>query len=129
MPTSGNGAASESALAPGVAARLRRDRDGLVPAIVRQYDTGDVLMLAWMDDEALHRTLTTGRATYWSRSRREYWVKGDTSGHVQWVKEVRLDCDADTLLVKVDQVGPACHTGTRTCFDDGLLDAVVGEAP
>ena len=78
-------------------------------------------MLGWMDDEALARTLTTGRATYWSRSRQEYWVKGDTSGHVQWVKEVRLDCDGDTLLVKVDQVGAACHTGDRTCFDADLL--------
>ena len=108
-------------LDPAIAARLTRNDAGLVPAVVQQYDTGEVLMLGWMDDEALHRSLTTGRATYWSRSRREYWVKGDTSGHVQWVKEVRLDCDADTLLVKVDQVGPACHTGTRTCFDDGLI--------
>ena len=78
-------------------------------------------MLGWMDDEALHRTLTTGRATYWSRSRQEYWVKGETSGHVQWVKEVRLDCDGDTLLVKVDQEGAACHTGDRTCFDADVL--------
>jgi phosphoribosyl-AMP cyclohydrolase len=78
-------------------------------------------MLGWMDDEALHRTLTTGRTTFWSRSRGEYWVKGETSGHRQHVKEVRLDCDGDTLLVTVDQEGPACHTGTRTCFDDGLL--------
>ena len=75
-------------------------------------------MVGWMDDEALHRTLTTGRATFWSRSRQEYWVKGETSGHRQRVKEVRLDCDGDTLLVKVDQEGPACHTGARTCFDD-----------
>ena len=74
-------------------------------------------MVGWMDDEALHRTLTTGRATFWSRSREEYWVKGETSGHRQWVKEVRLDCDGDTLLVTVDQEGPACHTGDRTCFD------------
>jgi phosphoribosyl-AMP cyclohydrolase len=74
-----------------------------------------------MDDEALHRTLTTGRATYWSRSRGEYWVKGETSGHRQHVVEVRLDCDGDTLLVKVDQEGPACHTGARTCFDADLL--------
>ena len=78
-------------------------------------------MVGWMDDAALHRTLTTGRTTFWSRSRQEYWVKGETSGHRQWVREVRLDCDGDTLLVKVDQEGPACHTGTRTCFDDGLL--------
>jgi len=108
-------------LDPVIAERLKHTAEGLVPAVVQQHDSGEVLMLGWMDDEALHRTLTTGRATYWSRSRREYWVKGDTSGHVQWVKEVRLDCDADTLLVKVDQVGPACHTGTRTCFDDGLI--------
>ncbi|MEU5703209.1 phosphoribosyl-AMP cyclohydrolase [Streptomyces aurantiacus] len=112
-----------SGLDPEIAARLRRGADGLVPAIAQQYDTGEVLMLGWMDDEALHRTLTTGRCTYWSRSRQEYWVKGDTSGHFQWVKSVALDCDADTVLVKVDQIGAACHTGDRTCFDaDVLLD-------
>ncbi len=110
-------------LDPAVAARLKRDEHGLVAAIVQQYDTGEVLMLGWMDDEALHRTLTTGRATYWSRSRQEHWVKGETSGNRQWVREVRLDCDGDAVLVKVDQEGPACHTGTRTCFDDGLLPA------
>ncbi len=114
-----------TALDPAIATRLKRADDatgrGLVAAIAQQHDTGEVLMLGWMDDEALHRTLTTGRATYWSRSRQEYWVKGDTSGHVQLVKEVRLDCDGDTLLVKVDQVGAACHTGARTCFDEGLL--------
>ena len=108
-------------LDPAIATRLKRSVDGLVPAVVQQHDTGEVLMLGWMDDEALHRTLTTGRATYWSRSRQEYWIKGETSGHRQWVKEVRLDCDGDTLLVKVDQEGPACHTGDRTCFDSGLL--------
>ncbi|MFI6032598.1 phosphoribosyl-AMP cyclohydrolase [Streptomyces sp. NPDC051315] len=108
-------------LDPEIAARLKRSPDGLVPAIAQQYDTGEVLMLGWMDDEALHRTLTTGRCTYWSRSRREYWVKGDTSGHFQWVKSVALDCDADTVLVKVDQVGAACHTGARTCFDADVL--------
>ncbi|WP_447645654.1 phosphoribosyl-AMP cyclohydrolase [Nocardioides zeae] len=106
-----------SSLAPEIAARLKRTADGLVPAVVQQHDTGEVLMLGWMDDEALARTLGTGRATYWSRSRREYWVKGETSGHRQWVKDVRLDCDGDTLLVKVDQEGAACHTGDRTCFD------------
>jgi phosphoribosyl-AMP cyclohydrolase len=84
-------------------------------------------MLAWMDDEALHRTLTTGRATYWSRSRQEYWVKGESSGNVQWVKSVSLDCDGDAVLVQVDQVGPACHTGERICLAaGGQLDAVVG---
>jgi len=77
--------------------------------------------VAWMDDEALHRTLTSGRATYWSRSRGSYWVKGNTSGHVQLVTEVRLDCDGDALLVVVDQAGAACHTGDRTCFDADLL--------
>lgn len=110
-----------SALDPTIAARLKRNDAGLVPAVVQQHDTGEVLMLGWMDDEALHRTLTTGRGTFWSRSRNEYWVKGETSGHRQHVVEVRLDCDGDTLLVKVDQEGPACHTGDRTCFDSGLL--------
>jgi phosphoribosyl-AMP cyclohydrolase len=108
-------------LDPEIAGRLKRDGQGLVAAVVQQHDTGEVLMLGWMDDEALRRTLTTGRTTFWSRSRSEYWVKGETSGHRQWVKEVRLDCDGDALLVKVDQEGPACHTGSRTCFDDDLL--------
>jgi len=108
-------------LDPDIAARLKRTAEGLVPAVVQQHDTGEVLMLGWMDDEALHRTLTTGRGTFWSRSRQEYWVKGETSGHRQHVVEVRLDCDGDTLLVKVDQEGPACHTGARTCFDADLL--------
>jgi phosphoribosyl-AMP cyclohydrolase len=106
-----------AALDPAIAAQLRRNAQGLVPAVVQQYDSGEVLMLAWMDDEALRRTLTTGRATYWSRSRAEYWVKGATSGNFQEVKSVALDCDGDTVLVKVDQSGPACHTGTHTCFD------------
>ena len=111
----------DSSLDPAISARLRHTAEGLVPVVVQQHGSGEVLMLAWVDDEALSRTIDTGRATYWSRSRREYWVKGDTSGHVQWVKEVRLDCDGDTLLVLVDQQGAACHTGTRTCFDDGLI--------
>ncbi|HEX4190437.1 MAG TPA: phosphoribosyl-AMP cyclohydrolase [Marmoricola sp.] len=110
-----------TSLDPAIAARLKRNDAGLVPAVVQQHDTGEVLMLGWMDDEALHRTLTTGRGTYWSRSRREYWVKGETSGHAQHVVEVRLDCDGDTVLVKVDQEGPACHTGDRTCFEADLL--------
>lgn len=105
----------------GVLARLTRDGAGLVPVVAQQWDTGEVLMLAWMDDEALRRTLATGRATYWSRSRLAYWVKGESSGHAQHVREVRLDCDADTVLLKVDQVGPACHTGDRCCFDAGLV--------
>lgn len=130
MSTTSTGPAvpGTTALDPAVASRLKHDAAGLVTAIVQQHDTGEVLMLGWMDDEALHRTLTTGRATYWSRSRQEYWVKGDTSGHVQWVHEVRLDCDGDALLVKVDQVDAACHTGDRTCFDADLL-AAPGGAP
>jgi phosphoribosyl-AMP cyclohydrolase len=116
-------------LDPKIADRLKRNADGLVPAIAQQYDTGEVLMLAWMNDEALHRTLTTGRATYWSRSRQEYWVKGETSGHQQWVKEVALDCDGDALLVLVDQVGAACHTGDRTCWDADVLDSAEGTPP
>jgi len=117
-----------TALDPAIAALLKRDDDGLVPAVIQQHDTGEVLMLGYMDDEALRRTLTEGRVTFWSRSRAEYWRKGDTSGHVQWVKAVRIDCDGDTILVQVDQVGAACHTGDRTCFDARLLPAVVGTA-
>jgi phosphoribosyl-AMP cyclohydrolase len=111
-PDTGTG----TVLAADVAALLRHDPAGLVAAVVQQHDTGEVLMLAWMDDEALRRTLTTGRATYWSRSRGEYWVKGETSGNRQWVRDVRLDCDGDALLVLVDQEGPACHTGERSSF-------------
>lgn len=118
--------ADVTALDPAIAALLKRDDDGLVPAVIQQQDTGEVLMLGYMDDEALRRTLTEGRVTFWSRSRAEYWRKGDTSGHVQWVKAVRIDCDGDTILVQVDQVGAACHTGDRTCFDARLLPAVVG---
>jgi phosphoribosyl-AMP cyclohydrolase len=110
-----------SELDPTIAGRLKRDPDGLVAAVVQQHDTGEVLMVGWLDDEALHRTLTSGRATYWSRSRQEYWRKGDTSGHVQHVLEVRLDCDGDAVLIKVDQVGAACHTGERACFDADVL--------
>lgn len=109
-------------LDPAIAERLKRDAAGLVVAVVQQYDTGEVLMVGWMDDQALHRTLTSGRATYWSRSRQQYWTKGDTSGNVQYVKSVALDCDGDSLLIKVDQVGGACHTGDRTCFDAGSLE-------
>lgn len=115
-----------SSLTEQLAARLRRDPAGLVAAIVQQHDTGEVLMLGWMDDEALHRTLTEGRVTFWSRSRAEYWRKGDTSGHVQWVRSVHLDCDGDAVLVRARQVGAACHTGARTCFEaGGDLGAVV----
>ena len=110
-----------------MAARLTRNAQGLVAAVVQQQGTKEVLMVGWMDDEALRRTLTEGRVTFWSRSRQEYWRKGDTSGHVQWVKGVRLDCDGDALLVSVDQVGAACHTGDRSCFDARVLPAAVGQ--
>ncbi|MBO1901953.1 phosphoribosyl-AMP cyclohydrolase [Leucobacter weissii] len=98
-------------------------RDGLLPAIVQDDESGEVLMLAWMDREAVRRTLTEGRVTFWSRSRGEYWRKGDTSGHLQYVRGVSMDCDGDTLLVRVIQVGAACHTGTRSCFTDRELPA------
>jgi phosphoribosyl-AMP cyclohydrolase len=99
---------------------------GLLPAIVQQEGTLQVLMLGYMDEEALRRTLTSGRATYWSRSRQEYWRKGDTSGNVQLVKAAALDCDGDTILLTVEQVGPACHTGAHSCFDVDPLDPVIG---
>ena len=108
-------------LDPAVAARLKRDPNGLVPAVVQEASTKDVLMLAWMDDGALRRTLDPARAAYGSRSRQEYWVKGETAGHAQQVREVRLDCDGDTLLLVVDQTGAACHTGDHTCFDADRL--------
>jgi phosphoribosyl-AMP cyclohydrolase len=130
-PARQNGVMSQpvrpTSLDPQIAERLKRDDAGLICAVTQQWDTGEVLMVGWMDDEALHRTLTTGRCTYWSRSRQEYWVKGETSGHQQWVKSVALDCDGDAVLVEVDQVGAACHTGERRCFDSGGdLGAVVG---
>ena len=108
--------------------RVRFDNRGLVTAIAQQHGTGEVLMLAWMDAEALRRTLETRRATYWSRSRQEYWVKGETSGHTQHVREVRLDCDGDAVLLVVEQTGAACHTGDRTCFDADVLLADEGAA-
>src|SRR6187399_3462847 len=107
-------------------ARAKFAADGLLPAIIQQHDTGEVLMLGYMDAEALRRTLTSGRVTFWSRSRREYWRKGDTSGNIQLVRGARLDCDGDAILVQVEQVGVACHTGTRTCFDTTDLEPVTG---
>ena len=115
-----------TALDPQIAGLLKRDEHGLVAAVVQQHDSGDVLMVGWMDDEALRRTLSEGRVTFWSRSRQEYWRKGDTSGHVQYVRGAALDCDGDTLLVQVEQVGPACHTGAHACFDVDPLDPFVG---
>ncbi|KFI92509.1 phosphoribosyl-AMP cyclohydrolase [Bifidobacterium saguini DSM 23967] len=117
-------------LDPRIASRLKRDARGLVAAVIQQYDTHEVLMVGYMNDEALRRTLTDGRVTFWSRSRQEYWRKGDTSGHVQYVKSVSLDCDGDALLVEVDQVGAACHTGKRSCFlEGGPLPVVEGHRP
>lgn len=101
--------------------------NGLIPAIVQDDESGEVLMLAWMDREAVRRTLTSGRVTFWSRSRQEYWRKGDTSGHEQHVRSVAADCDGDTLLVRVVQIGAACHTGTRSCFTDREIPALVGD--
>jgi phosphoribosyl-AMP cyclohydrolase len=102
-------------------ADLTYNADGLISVIAQQYDSREVLMLAWMDAEALRRTLTSGAATYFSRSRQQYWVKGETSGHHQRVVEVRYDCDRDCLLLLVDQTGPACHTGTRSCFTGRVM--------
>ena len=109
------------ALDPAISARLKRNEAGLFTAVVQERGTGQVLMVAWMDDEALARTLETRRATYYSRSRQQQWVKGETSGHTQHVHSVRLDCDGDTVLLEVDQVGAACHTGEHTCFDADVL--------
>ncbi len=103
-------------------AALRFGPDGLLPAIAQQWDTGEVLMLAWMDEEAVRRTLTSGRGTYWSRSRQAYWTKGETSGNTQQVRELRIDCDGDAILLLVDQQGPACHTGLRSCFETETVE-------
>ena len=103
-------------------ATLRYDANGLIPAIAQDAANGDVLMLAWMNAEAVARTLETGRVTYWSRSRQSFWVKGETSGHLQKLVEMRVDCDRDTLLVLIEQTGPACHTNRRSCFFTALRD-------
>lgn len=96
------------------------DQNGLIPAIAQQHDTGEVLMMAWMNRETVQRTLETGKVTYWSRSRQSFWVKGETSGHTQALKSLRVDCDRDCLLLLIDQVGPACHTNRRSCFYTAL---------
>lgn len=108
-------------LDPAIAARLKRTADGLIAAVAQERGSGDVLMVAWMDDDALARTLATREATYFSRSRGEQWVKGATSGHTQYVHSVRLDCDGDTVLLEVDQTGGACHTGDHSCFNADVL--------
>lgn len=101
---------------------------GLMPAIVQQWDTKEVLMLGYLNEEALRRTLTEGRVTFWSRSRQEFWRKGDTSGNRQYVRGAALDCDGDTLLLQVDQHGPACHTGAHACFDVDPLEPAIGDS-
>ena len=113
-----------------VTERVRFDANGLLPAIIQQHDTGEVLMMAWMNRESLAETLATGQVTYWSRSRKALWRKGETSGHVQRLVELRVDCDRDCLLLLVDQTGPACHTGATTCFTDRTLlaDAEAADA-
>jgi phosphoribosyl-AMP cyclohydrolase len=103
-------------------ASLNYDAKGLVPAIAQDEATGDILMMAWMNEAALRRTLETGRVTYWSRSRAAFWVKGETSGHVQELVDLRVDCDRDCLLLVVRQTGPACHTNRRTCFYTAVRD-------
>ena len=103
-------------------ATLLYNAQGLVPAIAQDARSGEVLMMAWMNAEAVARTLETGRVTYWSRSRQSFWVKGETSGHVQELVSLRVDCDRDCLLLSVNQTGPACHTGRRTCFYTEIQD-------
>ncbi|WP_287604081.1 phosphoribosyl-AMP cyclohydrolase [Thiothrix sp.] len=95
---------------------LKYNADGLIPAIAQQFDTHEVLMMAWMNRASIEETLETGRVCYWSRSRNRFWRKGESSGQMQVLKEFRIDCDADTILLLVDQTGPACHTGRRSCF-------------
>lgn len=101
---------------------LRYDDKGLIPAIAQDEDSGEVLMMAWMNAESLARTLDTGRVTYWSRSRQSFWIKGETSGHVQELVDLRIDCDRDCILMRVRQAGPACHTNRRSCFYTAIRD-------
>ena len=105
-------------------ASLKFDERGLLPVIAQDHASGEVLMLAWMNAEAVARSLESGRVTYWSRSRQSFWIKGETSGHRQSLKEFRYDCDRDCILMQVDQVGPACHTGARSCFYTIVKDGV-----
>ena len=101
---------------------LKYNADGLIPAIAQQFDTHEVLMMAWMNRASIEETLETGRVCYWSRSRNRFWRKGESSGQMQVLKELRIDCDADTILLLVDQTGPACHTGRRSCFYNKVED-------
>lgn len=109
-----------------IVARVTFDANGLIPAVIQAEQTLEVLMVGYMDAEALRRTLSEGRVTFWSRSRKEYWRKGDTSGHRQYVRGAALDCDGDAVLVTVHQLGPACHTGAHSCFEVDPLDPVLG---
>ena len=113
-------------LPEGLRERLKFDGAGLIAAVIQDHENDDVLMVGYMNDVALARTLTSGRVWFWSRSRQEYWRKGDTSGHAQYVKGARLDCDGDAVLVSVEQIGAACHTGDRTCFDANDLSPAEG---
>lgn len=101
---------------------LKFDAAGLIPAIAQDHETGEVLMMAWMNAQSLAQTIATGRVTYWSRSRQTFWIKGETSGHIQRLVELSVDCDRDCILMKVDQTGPACHTNRRSCFFTALRD-------
>jgi len=101
---------------------LKFDANGLIPAIIQDHHNGEVLMMAWMNQESLQRTIDTKLCTYWSRSRQKYWVKGETSGHVQHVKSISVDCDQDALLIKIEQVGAACHENYRSCFFRDIVD-------
>lgn len=114
-------------LPPGLAAAIRFDRSGLIPAVAQDHASGEVLMLAWMNAESIVATLSSGFATYWSRSRKQLWRKGETSGHTQRLVELRLDCDGDAIVLRVEQTGPACHTGHRACFFRAVHDGALVE--
>jgi phosphoribosyl-AMP cyclohydrolase len=130
-PTGGALSGEAAGLTPAELAELvgglKFDAQGLITAVIQDHADATVLMVGWMDAEAVRRTLTTGRTWFWSRSRREYWQKGETSGHRQYVRSVHADCDGDTLLVTVEQIGGACHTGARSCFEE-VLPAVIGSS-
>lgn len=127
MNTASPESRAETAAVSAAIAGLKFGDNGLLPVVVQDDETDRVLMLAWMDAEAIRRTLTEGRVTYWSRSRQEYWRKGDTSGHFQYLRGAEMDCDGDTLLIRIVQVGAACHTGTHSCFDGRALPATLGD--
>lgn len=126
QPAESSAGVSSAAEVNAVLDRVQFDGQGLIPAVIQQHDSLIVLMVGYMNAEALRRTLTEGRVTFWSRSRQEFWRKGDTSGHAQYVRSAALDCDGDTLLVLVEQVGVACHTGAYTCFDGDALAPMTG---